>query len=221
MAFTLQDSGTSTPSCSKATRAVPEVRDAGVAPLPGDLVVGVHTFGGEVPADADLGSLGGDGHGAGVLLLVFVLGVSLLACGVLLLLPAACRSSPSPHPQSSGAVSHGASPDPAPWKGSKVASPQYVVVGPSPRHEMLCHYSTVVTPLSTTCAHHSCRSQAVRDCLRAKPAQTARRGAEYPRRVSVSTPWPGSSSPSMRARPGCAPSPSTSRPGWPTSPTGS
>ena len=77
-------------------RAVPEVRDAGVAPLPAHLVVGVHAFGGEVAADADLGSLGGDGHGAGVLLVGSVLGVSLLCC--LLPAAAACLSAPSAPP---------------------------------------------------------------------------------------------------------------------------
>src|SRR5271163_2200090 len=66
-------------------------------------------------------------------------------------------------------------------EGSKVASPQYVVVGPSPRHEMLCHYITVVTPLSTTSVHHSRWSQAARDCLRANPAHGSQKGAEYPR----------------------------------------
>ena len=33
---------------------------------------------------------------------------------------------------------------------------------------MLCHYSTVVTPLSTKSAHHPCRSRAARDGLRGK-----------------------------------------------------
>ena len=55
-------------------RAVAEVRDARVAPLPLDLVVGVDALGGEVAADADLGSLGGDGHGAEVLLVARSLG---------------------------------------------------------------------------------------------------------------------------------------------------
>src|SRR5690606_719357 len=44
--------------------AVGEVGDAGVAPLPRELVVGVHAGSGEVTADADAGLLGGDGHGA-------------------------------------------------------------------------------------------------------------------------------------------------------------
>ena len=43
-------------------RAVPVVRDPGVAPLPAHLVVGVHALGGEVPPDADSDPLGGDGH---------------------------------------------------------------------------------------------------------------------------------------------------------------
>ena len=44
-------------------RAVAVVGDAGVAPLPLDLVVGVDALGGEVPADADAGLLGRHGHG--------------------------------------------------------------------------------------------------------------------------------------------------------------
>src|SRR5438552_11430190 len=37
-------------------RAVPVVRDAGVAPLPRELVVGMDPLGGEVAADADAGA---------------------------------------------------------------------------------------------------------------------------------------------------------------------
>ena len=46
-------------------RAVPEVGYAGVAPLPGHLVVGVNVGRGEVPADPDPQPLRGDGHGGG------------------------------------------------------------------------------------------------------------------------------------------------------------
>ena len=49
-------------------RAVPVVGDAGIAPLPAHLVVGMHTGGGEVTPDANTGSLGGDGHNGEILL---------------------------------------------------------------------------------------------------------------------------------------------------------
>ena len=63
VALSDQPTGNSTPSCSKATDAVAVVGDAGVAPLPLDLVVGMDALGGEVAADADAGLLWGQGHG--------------------------------------------------------------------------------------------------------------------------------------------------------------
>ena len=51
----------------KGDRAVLVVGDAGVSPLPRDLVVGVHALGGEVAGDADAGLLGGHGHGSALL----------------------------------------------------------------------------------------------------------------------------------------------------------
>ncbi len=39
---------------------------------------------------------------------------------------------------------------------------------------MLCHYSTVVTPLSTKSTHHPCRSRAARDGLRGKVPRRGR-----------------------------------------------
>ncbi len=44
-------------------RAITEVRDAGIALLPRELVVGVHAVGGEVPADTNAGLLGCQCHG--------------------------------------------------------------------------------------------------------------------------------------------------------------
>src|ERR1700728_1283165 len=83
-------------------------------------------------------------------------------------------------------------------EGARVASPQHIVVGPPPRHEMLCHYSTVVTSLSTTCLHHSCRSRAARECLRGGPPKGGAPTTDSRETVSVGGPWPGLSSPSMR-----------------------
>ena len=196
-------------------RAVPEVRDAGVAPLPAHLVVGVHAFGGEVPADADLGSLGGDGHGAGVLL------VGSWSWGLLLCPARACSvGAVTPTPHSSGAVSHGACSDPAPGRGPSRLTTTYSG-WPSPETRdavslQHCSYALVNQIARTIRAGHGPFAIV---CARKPPARSARH-AEYPRTVSVSPPWPRSS-PSMRARPACAPWSSTSRPGWPTSPTGS
>ena len=69
---------------------------------------------------------------------------------------------------------------------------------------------------------HPCRSRAVRDgfARTSGPAAAPRHGAGSPQRLASAPPWPGSS-PSMRARPACAPWPSTSGPGSPTSPTAS
>ncbi len=195
-------------------RAVAEVRDAGVAPLPGHLVVGVYAFGGEVPADADLGSLGGDGHGAGVLLLGRSWGVSLLAA-----LPA--DRLPSPHPQSSGAVSHGVSPDPAPGGGQSRLTTTYSGWPlPETRDAVsLQHCSYVlVNQMPAPFMQVTGRSRLF---AREAPRRRLPRATNTREAVSVGSPWPGSSSPSMRARPACAPWPSTSGPGWPTSPTGS
>src|SRR4051812_35665266 len=50
------------PELLEGDRSVSEVGDAGVAPLPGDLVVGMHALGCEMAADADPHALGCDGH---------------------------------------------------------------------------------------------------------------------------------------------------------------
>ncbi len=73
---------------------------------------------------------------------------------------------------------------------------------------MLCHYTTVVTSLSTNAARYPCRSRGARDGLRARPARTPGPHAKYLRAVSVRPPWPRSS-PSMRARPAYGPWSST------------
>jgi len=62
-------------------RAVAVVGDAGVAPFPHDLVVGMGAGRGEVAADADAGSLRCDGHGVDLFLLV-VGGAGRCWCGV-------------------------------------------------------------------------------------------------------------------------------------------
>ena len=55
------------PELLEGDRPVLEVGDAGVAPLPGQLVVGVHPLGGEVATNADAQALGSDGHGKSLL----------------------------------------------------------------------------------------------------------------------------------------------------------
>ena len=62
MALRLQVGGNLDPELLEGHAAVAVVGDARVAPLPGELVVGMDPFGGEVPPDADGGPLRGDGH---------------------------------------------------------------------------------------------------------------------------------------------------------------
>ena len=64
---------------------------------------------------------------------------------------------------------------------------------------MLCHYSTVVTSLSTKCVHHSVQVTG-RSRLFAREArpEAGPQGAEYAaNRLASARSWPGSSSPSM------------------------
>ena len=90
---------------------VPVVGDPRIAAFPAHLVVGVHTLGGEVAADADSDALGGDGHGP-------------------------C----TPLVRSSGpGGSHGRPTREIIGLGEDQTAlqPQYIVVGSLPRHEIL------------------------------------------------------------------------------------
>ena len=84
-----------------------------------------------------------------------------------------------------------------------------------------CSYALVNQRARSIPAGHGPFAKISRATPRPPPPAGPRHGDRYRRqRLASSPPWPRSS-PSMRARPACAPSPWTSRPGSPTSPTGS
>ena len=152
-------------------RAVAVVGDAGVTAFPAHLVVGVDALGGEVAADADLGSLGGDGHGAGVLLRgrdglrfaeeALLLGMFCLGC---FRCCSSCHAPPTPPLFPTNRVaSRSAVFNQAPGEGDSRLTT--TCSGRTlPRDTRCCgHYITVVTRLSTNSLHHPCRSRAVRD----------------------------------------------------------
>ena len=115
---------------------------------------------------------------------------------------------------------HGPCSDPAPGRGlSRLTTTYCGWLSPETRDAVLlqhCSYA-LVNQRRATSVQVTGRSRLFA-CGSPRPAHPA---APIPReRLASALPWPRSS-PSMRARPACAPSWSTSRPGWPTSPTGS
>ena len=126
--------GNSTPSCSKATDPSRKLVMRGVAPLPRDLVVGVHALGGEVAADADAGLLGGHGHGGALL----------------------GRGGSSDGCAGESAVPDGRSARRTALPGRRCPEPQPLVVKTSPvapaPQDVEPNYTTVTTPVSTAAA---------------------------------------------------------------------
>ena len=124
--------------------AVAIVGDAGIPPLPADLVVGMYPSRGEVSLYSDCGSLGGDGHSAGILLVFSV------------------SADSGANPDSGTGVSRRMS-HPAPGGGEYQHNHKMLwLIRPC---DTRCgvHYSTVVTPLSMDASLHRRRSWAARD----------------------------------------------------------
>ena len=198
------------PSCSKATAAVAVVGDPRVAPLPGDLVVGVDAVGGEVPADADAVRCGAMAMVVGSTSFLWVpLRRSMV--------PTARRDVTRP---SSGAVSPARLPIQRP--DHKMLCVPTTCSGP-PRGTRCGHYSTVVTRVSTGSAQRPPWSRPVREGLHPEAGTAARRppGRRMPATPVGSRARGLRDRRSMRARPVSGPWPSTRRGRWSTSPTAS